>query len=234
MRVTAIVVARGGSRRVPGKALRPFGASTLIGHKVDQLRQCREIGQVVVGSDDREILAEAERHGAETRLRDDYHCDESKCSANEMIRNMAAMVDCDVVVWAHPTNPLCLPDIYDAALTTYHDVVAKGMNDSLCSVTPIQRHAWRAGRQGEIRQVPVNFNPWGDCHPLASELETTYYQDGAIFIQPHQQMLGNGYFYGDLPHLFPVAFPYGFDVDTERDLKLAQHIWNGSTKGVPA
>jgi CMP-N-acetylneuraminic acid synthetase len=222
MRVTAIIVARGGSQRVPGKALRPFGDSTLIGHKIEQLKQCKRITDIVVGSDCDDILLEASKHGASVRRRDAYHCDESKCSANEMIRNMVAMVETDVVVWAHPTNPLCMPDIYDSAVEKYLSLSSiktpELMRDSLCSVSKVKRHAWGLDRE------PINFNPWAERHPLASELEPVFYQNGAIFIQPHRQMLENSYFYGKRPLLFEIAAPYDIDIDTERDLHIARAI----------
>ena len=85
---TAIVVARANSQRLPNKALLPFAGTTLIGHKVSTLLRCKLVGRVVVGSDSQAILDEAARHGATTVRRDDYHCDESRCSANEMIRDM--------------------------------------------------------------------------------------------------------------------------------------------------
>lgn len=215
MRVTAIIPAKGTSHRLPGKNMLAFGDSTLLGHKIDQLRQCNRIDEVVVGSDDDAILAFAAARGATPRKRDAYHCDESQCSANEMIRNLAAMVECDVVVWAHCTNPLCTPDLYDAAVDAFLDA---GGHDSLCSVTRVQRHCWQGGK-------PANFNPWGERHPFASELEPSIFQDGAIFIQPHRQMLDNGYFYGKAPRLFEVEQPYGWDIDTARDLCIARHLY---------
>lgn len=215
MRTTAIVVARGGSKRVPGKALRPFGGSTLIGHKVGQLMQCERIDEVVVGSDCDEILAEAERYGASIRKRDEFHCDESRCSANEMIRNMAAMVEADFVVWAHPTNPLCGAEIYDRAV---YEFMTEDRCDSLCGVTRVQSHVWHDA-------APLNFDPWRERHPLASELAPVFHQNGAIFIQPHRQMLENAYFYGKKPLLFEIGAPYDFDVNTERELETASLLW---------
>lgn len=225
MHVTAIIPAKGESRRLPNKNLLPFAGTTLVGHKVQQLRQCSSIDAVVVGSDDDAILAEAERHGASVRRRDAYHCDESRCSANEMIRNLAAMVETDVVVWAHCTNPLCGAEIYDNAVNGFLE--RSGYGDSLCSVTRVQRHAWR-------QRHPLNFNPWGERHPVASELEPIHFQDGAIFIQPHRQMLENGYFYGKRPILFELEQPLGWDIDTERDLEIARLLWPLVAEGVAA
>lgn len=227
MKITAIIPAKGTSRRLPGKNLAPFGSSTLVGHKVDHLLACPLIDEVVVGSDDERILREAALHGADVRLRDAYHCDEERCSANEMIRNLVAMVDCDLVVWAHCTNPLCGPEQYQAAIEAYLEKQTR--HDSLVSVTRIHRHAWRCD-DGE-RFFPANFDPWSERHQLASGLPAYFFQDGAIFIQPHKQMLVNSYFYGRHPLLFELNQPHGLDIDTEMDLRIARAIYDAGIAG---
>ena len=235
MHVTAIIPAKGNSRRLPGKNLQPFGDTTLVGHKIDQLKACDRIDDVVVATNCEKVAMEAEYHGAIVRTQDDAHCDEENMPLRERWRNIVARVETDVVVWAHCTNPLCMPDLYDNAVDAFnsHD---RG-HDSLCSVTKVQRHAWRYQENDRVSmyfQKPDNFNPWGDRHPFASELNPYYFQNGAIFIQPHRQMLENGYFYGKHPRLFEIETPYDFDIDTKRDLKLAQLIWAAMRLEVPA
>lgn len=226
MRVIAIIPAKGTSRRLPGKNLLPFAGATLLGHKIDQLRQCRLIDEVVVGSDCDDVLAVAARHGASTRKRDAYHCDEDTTPLRDRWRNLVAMVDPGsdgLVVWAHCTNPLVGPEVYDAAIETILPLLPN--YDSLCSVTTVQRHAWQRTAGNPCSPHPVNFDPWRGEHAFAADLEPFYFQNGAIFIQPHRQMLENGYFYGLRPLLFEVPEPYGLDVDTESDLWLARTIY---------
>lgn len=213
LNVTAIVVARGGSKRLPNKALLPFGASTLIGHKVDTLRACKLVDRVVVGSDSTSILSEAITHGADIIHRDDYHCDESKCTANEMIADMARRVNADVILWAHPTNPLVRAETYDRAVQAYVEGLESG-HDSLLSVTRVQRHAWQDGK-------PANYDPWADRHTFASELTPMFFQDGAIFIQSRAAMLANRYFFGRKPVLFEIAAAESTDIDTKSDYDIA-------------
>lgn len=218
MRVTAVIVARGGSKRLPNKALLPFGASSLVAHKVGQLRLCRFIDEVIVGSDSVEILDAAQRAGATVVSRDAFHCDEDYCSANQMIgdmvRKVSAVASDDLIVWAHPTNPLVQPDTYDRAVLTFKAVAAAGSHDSLCSVTRVQRHAWHDNK-------PFNFDPFAVVHQTAAQLSVIEFQDGAIFIQPREQMLRNSYFYGNRPLLFPIPAVEGWDIDTRQDYDAA-------------
>lgn len=235
MNVTAIIPAKGTSKRLPDKNMQGFAGSTLVGHKIEQLKQCRHIDDIVVATDCEKIAAEAKLHGASVRMQDAYHCDEDQCPLKERWRNIVARVETDVVVWAHCTNPLCTPDLYDWALEAFY--IRSDDRDSLCSVTKIQRHAWKffdwlvASEKNEPERYrgyqPVNFDPWGDRHPFASELDPYYFQNGAIFIQPHRQMLENAYFYGENPFLFEINQPHDLDIDTQEDLDLAKMIWRG-------
>lgn len=212
---TAIVVARRNSVRLPGKALLPFAGTTLIGHKVRRLLQCNLVGRVVVGSDSQEILDEAARHGATTVRRDDYHCDESRCSANEMIRDMVERVpggDDDTFLWAHPTNPLVRPETYNRAIERY--ATRPDGFDSLCSVTVEIRHAWYG-------LDPLNHNPWRGPHRPASELRPVRFQDGAIFIQNRRRFLETSYFYGIAPLLHAIDRTESRDIDTPEDYRTA-------------
>ncbi len=217
--VTAIVVARAGSLRLPGKAMLPFAGSTLIGHKVQTLRACGSVTRVIVGTDGYEIGKAAMAAGAEVMVRDDYHCDEARCTANEMIRDMAEKVRGDLdtlILWAHPTNPLIRPETYEQAIATYLEATKKPSPwDSLLSVTRVQRHCWA------YPGTPMNYNPWMAVHQSAADLWPMFFQDGAIFIQPLRAMLANSYFFGKRPVLFEVPAWEGVDIDTQDDYEAA-------------
>lgn len=209
MSVVAIVVARGGSVRLPGKALLPFGESTLIGHKIDTLKKCALVDRVVVNTDSAAIRDEAVRHGAVAIAGRDYAGD-----TREMIRDSAEKAGGSIILWAHPTNPLVGAERYDQALRAFYSY---GLHDSLCSVFTIQRHAWFQG-------TPSNFSPTAERHKLASELAPIQFQDGAIFIQTRKAMLDNKYFYGSRPLLFEIPAYEGIDIDTREDYEAALRL----------
>lgn len=214
--VTAVIVARGGSVRLPGKALLPFAGSTLIGHKVRTLAACKAVDRVVVGSDSRSILDEAEANGAEAVPRDGHHCDERACSANEMIADMVRRIGgrhSDVIVWAHPTNPLITAETYARAVDAYDAGLTDG-HDSLASVYRIQCHAWYVGS-------PLNFNPRDERHRPAAELRPVLFQDGAIFVQTCRRFAETRYFYGSRPVLFETPPDELSDIDTRDDYEDA-------------
>ncbi len=59
------ILARGGSKGLPGKNLRQLGGISLIGHAIEQARASKMFGAIAVSSDSMEILEAARRCGAE-------------------------------------------------------------------------------------------------------------------------------------------------------------------------
>ena len=61
----AIVPARGGSKGLPGKNIRPLGGIPLIAHSIRMARMCPLISRLVVSTDSEEIADVARREGAD-------------------------------------------------------------------------------------------------------------------------------------------------------------------------
>ncbi|MDR0646722.1 MAG: hypothetical protein LBG46_07295 [Elusimicrobiota bacterium] len=189
IKISAIIVARKGSIRIPSKNLLKLGGETLIERKIRQLKSAKNINRVIFGGDCDKMLEIAKNAGAEAIRRPDRFCDEKTATANDMIKNMMNLIKTDVVVWAHATNPLIDAATYDAAVQTFLDNF--GEYDSLLSVVPLQEHLWDTDKK-----TPLNYNPYQKRHVPARELPKYYMQDGGIFIQPYEQMKKNGYFFG--------------------------------------
>ena len=66
MEICAVIVARGGSKRIPRKSILPLNGESLIARKIRQLSSCKMINRIVFGSDSEEMISEAKLHGAET------------------------------------------------------------------------------------------------------------------------------------------------------------------------
>ena len=64
-RVVAVIPARGGSKTVPGKNIRPLAGKPLIAWAIETGHRTPEIDRVVVSTDDATIARVAREHGAE-------------------------------------------------------------------------------------------------------------------------------------------------------------------------
>ena len=65
MKAVAFIFARGGSKGLPGKNIRPLGGKPLIAWAIEQALSVKRIGRVIVSTDSEEIAAVARDFGAE-------------------------------------------------------------------------------------------------------------------------------------------------------------------------
>src|SRR2546428_122399 len=61
----AVIPARGGSKGLSGKNIRPFAGLPLIAHSILFAKMCREITRLIVSTDDETIAAVAREYGAD-------------------------------------------------------------------------------------------------------------------------------------------------------------------------
>ncbi len=217
LEITAVIVARGGSVRIPNKSMQELKKGlSLIGNKISQLKSSSLVDRIVLGSDSEEMLEEGKKFGAELVKRPKDFCDETKANARDMIYNMCSLIETDVVVWAHCTNPFISGKTYDKAIETFLN--NQGKYDSLLSVVKLQNHMWDENKK------PLNYDPYQEKHILAKDLPTYYVQDGGVFIQPHKQMLENRYFFGRTPYLFTIPEEEFLDINNMHDLNIARAI----------
>ena len=65
MRVLFLIVARGGSKGIPGKNLTRIGGISLVGFMAISARRSKYCSRLIISTDSPEIQDEARRHGAE-------------------------------------------------------------------------------------------------------------------------------------------------------------------------
>ncbi len=66
MKTVAIIPARGGSKRIPRKNLRPFCGKPIIAYSIETAKSTGLFDEVIVSTDDEETAETARRHGAAT------------------------------------------------------------------------------------------------------------------------------------------------------------------------
>jgi CMP-N,N'-diacetyllegionaminic acid synthase len=111
-----LVTARGGSKRIPRKNLRPLAGVPLLLWTLLPFRHL----DPVVSSDDAEILALARKHGFGVIERPAELATDTATSAAVALHAMAQRDERDVLL-LQPTSPFRKPDTVDLALWAYRE-----------------------------------------------------------------------------------------------------------------
>jgi spore coat polysaccharide biosynthesis protein SpsF len=204
MKTIAVVQARMGSKRLPGKALMDLGGETALARVVGRLRSATSIGQVIVAtstspSDDR-ILQECDRfgvecfRGSELDVLDRYYGAANAYRADTIARITA---DC----------PLIDPALVDETMCVFQEQQADYASNSL-------RCTYPRGLDVEVFTFAALNLAW---------------QNG---LKPYEREHVTPYFY-EHPELFRLASVVGtadyshyrWTLDTAEDLKVLRTIY---------
>src|SRR5210317_1628726 len=111
MTVLAILPARYGSTRFPGKPLTPIAGRPMIQHVWERTRAARSVDAVLVVTDDDRIRKACEGFGAEVAMTREDHP-----TGTDRLAEVAARYDHDVIVNVQGDEPLIEGFVIDAAV----------------------------------------------------------------------------------------------------------------------
>jgi 3-deoxy-manno-octulosonate cytidylyltransferase (CMP-KDO synthetase) len=110
--VIALIPARYGSTRFPGKSLAMIKGKPMIQRVYERARQSRLITRVVVATDDERILRTVTAFGGEAIMTSPDHA-----TGTDRIAEVAGKLDCSLVVNVQGDEPLIHPEMIDQAIT---------------------------------------------------------------------------------------------------------------------
>ncbi|MEW6570862.1 MAG: 3-deoxy-manno-octulosonate cytidylyltransferase [Nitrospirota bacterium] len=111
-----MIPARYNSTRFPGKPLYPLKGIPLIKHVYDNSKLSRLADDVLVATDSEEILKKVHSFGGKAVMTDKRHS-----SGTDRIAEVAASMNCDIIVNVQADEPLIRPQMIDDVITILHD-----------------------------------------------------------------------------------------------------------------
>lgn len=213
----AYIPARGGSQRVPRKNVKPLGGLPVIAHVIAALKQVPNIDAVHVSSDDPEIAAVAEAHGAECLELRAMHLANSVAGFIDLIREDIPRY-CDFrggdtdVLFVLATAALVPSKIYADAIALFQ----RERPDILMSCEAYPHPLWWG-----FRQKPDGF--WTPIFPDKVQINSQdlppALTDSGLFYIFDQTVLSRFPSHKLVDRLLPYEVPqiYRCDIDTPAD-----------------
>ena len=215
--ITALIPVRAGSRRLKNKNILPFGDSNLLIHKIRQLKQVKEINNIVVSSNSDEMLAMAAAEGVGVHRREEQYCDEVSAPFSEVVKNICQNISGDYVMWAPCVCPLVGPLHYADAIKTYFENIKNKNHDSLVSVTKFKEYLW--DENGSL-----NYDA-GKGHVPSQHLPDMWRIINGIFLAKREDMVAWAYWIGKNPYKYKIDKSAAVDIDDETDFEIAKHLY---------
>jgi len=231
-RVLAVVTARGGSKGLPGKNLRPLNGKPLIAWTIQQGLACGSIDSLVVSTDDRAIADVAETYGARVPyLRPAHLASDSASSMDVLLDVLDRLGDAgeqyDYLVLLEPTSPLRDVSDIDGALR----LLAEGAQSVVGVARAENAHPsfLMAVRDGLLRPM-LQAQPTGlRRQDLVGEY---FYLEGSVYASRVDTFRERKSFYHDCTTPWIVEPYKAIEIDNLSDFIAADALMKAKLDGV--
>ncbi|MCY1233949.1 CMP-N,N'-diacetyllegionaminic acid synthase [compost metagenome] len=214
MKTIAIIPARGGSKRLPGKNSMLLGGIPLVAHSILYAQADSRIDVVYVSTDDTEIKKIAMAYGAQVIDRPQHLAGDLEPTVTALKHVLESLESKpETIVLLQPTNPLRPKDLLQNALEIYE----KGRYESLFTVT--QSHQ-KLGKIKEDKFIPFNYEPG----QRSQDLEPLYFENGLLYICK-SELIFNDTIISEEAYPLLIDHPFGsVDIDTLEDFDYAVYL----------
>lgn len=226
MRAIAFIFARGGSKGLPGKNIRPLGGKPLIAWSIQHALAVNRIERIIVSTDSEEIATVARDHGAEVPfLRPAELAGDNSPEwmawrhALNYVREITGKLP-EVMVSIPTTAPLRLASDIDNCLDLYE----KGDTDIVITVTDAHRSPYfnmvTANADGTVDLLipPQSTIIRRQDAPPVYDMATVCYVAKPEFVMTH-----NATFEGRVRAVH-VPADRAIDIDTLLDFQIAENL----------
>jgi CMP-N,N'-diacetyllegionaminic acid synthase len=222
MTAVGIILARGGSKRLPGKNIRSLLGKPLTAYTIEAARGAKSLSRTIVSTDDAEIARIATEWGAEVPF---LRPPELATDASPVTGALAHAADwleqagspIDVVVLLQATSPLRRSEHIDGAVALFRTAGA----DTVTAVTRVPAHPYWCWKPSGNLLEPYFSRAHMDIP--RTELPAAAIENGAVYVF-RRQLLIDGSVYGDKVAGYFMDAVDAIDVDHLEDFQSAESI----------
>lgn len=217
MRNIAIIPARGGSKRIPRKNIKPFMGKPIMAYSIEAALKSNLFEVVMVSTDDEEIAGIARQYGAEVPFMRSEQTANDYATTNdvlkEVIRSYAERgLRFDYMCCVYATAPLVRPD--DLA-----EGFERLKNGGYKSVYPVVEFSYPIWRCLDVSEDGTMSRHWPEYeHSRSQDLPKAYHDTGTFYWYDIKKWTENTGETGAV--VFPEIKVQ--DIDNEADWQLAE------------
>ena len=232
MKRVAIITARGGSKRLPGKNIRPFHGKPILHYAIAAAQESGLFDDVIVSTDDDEIAVMAEAVRATVLKRPEMLANDTATTAQAMRHAVQFLADhgasLERVACIYPCTPLLrVSDLQDG----FDKLVESGKTYvfSIAEYAPSIHRALMRWEDGSVRPVWSQFRD-----TRTQDLEPRYYDAGQWYWGKADAWLNEVPIHDawSIGHVIPRN--RAIDIDTEDDWRLAEALYQLEHAGCKA
>ena len=198
--VLGLIPARGGSKGVPGKNIKPIHGKPLIAWTIESAKRSRLLDRIIVSTDSTAIADVAHQYGSEVLMRPAELATDTASTQDVMVH---ALRNCpaDTLVLLQPTSPYRGEGLIDSCITEFEE----NGYDSLAT-----------GFMCDYKEYGTNALP-------RQQINGFFYDDGSVYVIQARNILA-GDRYGKKMGRYLTSRFENAEIDDEYDFWLLEQI----------
>ena len=223
----AIIPARGGSKGIPKKNIKPLRGKPLISYSIEHAKKSKYINKVVVSTEDEEIAEISTEYSAEIIERPKELAKDESPTIDAIFHALAVLktenYNPDIIILLQPTSPLRNAEDIDNAM----ELFLNSGCESVVSVCEVEHSPYWSLKIEDNHLKPIFGEKYLEMR--RQDLPKVYMPNGAIFISTPENLRKYKSFH--CPKTIPYVMPLerSVDIDKEIDFMLAELLmrWYG-------
>lgn len=221
MKNIAIIPARGGSKRIPRKNVKPFLGKPVIAYSIQSAIRSGLFDEVMVSTDDEEIATIAREYGASVPfMRSAANANDYATLADVLIEVTQAYgeqsVDMANICCILPTAPL----VSEKEILSAYNLFTEGSFDSICPVVAFSYPILRSLDIDDKGLLKMNWPEY--LSTRSQDLRPAYHDTGTFYWVRKDALLREKKLLTDNGSAFIMNELQVQDIDTETDWALAE------------
>jgi CMP-N,N'-diacetyllegionaminic acid synthase len=222
MKILAIIPARGGSKGVPRKNIKLLNGIPLIEYTINAAKNSKLITDIIVNSDDDEILEIAHKNKVSIFKRSSDLATDTSSSIDVVYDTLQQLLAknnlYDAVILLQPTSPFRPKGFLDDAIEKF----TKNNYDTLLSVLEVP-HEYNPHWTFELKDNQLQIAT-GEKEIIKrrQDLPKAFHRDGSIYITKTNIILKDKSFYGNFMGFIESNPDYYCNIDTLKDWEVAE------------
>ncbi len=227
-KILGIIPARGGSKSIPRKNIKPFCGKPLITWAIEAGKNSGVLDRLIVSTDDSEIADIARAAGAEVPfIRPAELAEDTTPSLAVQQHAVATLRDTegyypDYVLLLEPTSPGRQAFHVKEAI----ELIEKTGADSVVALGAVPGHftyEWQVRVGAEQKATLVSGTAWSDVVRRRQDLPETYFRNGAFYLYKTELLFSETpSLYGKDVRGYVIAPEYSLDIDSPEDWAAAE------------
>lgn len=217
--VLAIITARGGSKRLPGKNILDLNGKPLIAWTIEAAKKSLYIDKLIVSTDDNKIANISKQYGAEVPfLRPDELSSDTTISIDVVFHAIKFFKEKNIrfkyILLLQPTSPLRISEDIDNAFKMIDDNTKAIVSVCETEHSPLWSNTLPENLSMKDFIIPEIKNK------RSQDLPKYYRLNGAIYIAEVDYLIKHNEFFGINTKAFIMPQERSVDIDNEVDFKL--------------